>query len=155
MSRSIKKNLGGSITGAGMKKDQTIYHQNERSKVNGILKEVIKENGEGDAADKLVKNKIDYGVKYSDNYSWDSDGGSYIRDTDKSLAEYFDNKVMKDPHLWQEYRCHFDKYKRGYIMGIAFDMAGDNFDNEDSLRFWLSENRDRILRAVKKIEYGK
>lgn len=155
MSRSIKKNMGGSITGAGMKSDQKVYHQAERAKVNSLLNQIKKENGEGDTSDKLVKNRVDYGVKYSDNWSWGSDGGSYIQETDKSLSEYYDKHLLNNDNVWDDYQNHVRYHRTWWIVNRAFTMTGEKIESKEELMQWLKDNKEKVIRAVKKIDFGK
>lgn len=155
MSRSIKKNMGGTITGSGLKDDCTTYHRIERSKSKGLLKAIVRDNNEGDLSDKVVKNRIDYSVRYSDSWSWGSDGGSYLMETNQSLEDDFDKYITNNKDLWKEYERWIKRHYDYWVRKRFFMIVGDKVESEEELRALAVKYRDKTIRAVKKIDFGK
>ena len=117
MSRSYKKNMGSTIACCkNIKDDRTIYHKLERAKVRSQLKHLADDPEDEATQDKIIKEKIDYGIVWADTWNWSSDGGSYLIETDKDLRNEFE-KILSDKNLFYDYKCYKinDNYECGYF----------------------------------------
>lgn len=164
MSRSCKKNMGSTICCCkNIKDDRTVYHRIERAKSRRQLKKVKIDPENDKVLDEINKEKIDYDVKWADPWSWSSDGGSMLMETEASLSNDF-IKVLNDSELFEVY--YLVKTKEfPYYWPIRLGMPNqlEHFicklspENltEDKLVEWISSNRTRILQAYKKVTYGK
>lgn len=162
MSRSIKKRMGSTICCCkNIKDDRRIYHRAERAKAKRIIKDIVLDCEDDEASDSLIKNRVDYGVKWSDPWSWTSDGGSVLWETEESLKNDY-IQITSEPLLWEDYLIwketqstwRWHSFRHSYLKSIIFKFAPE-FKDEDTMFRWLRTNEKYILSVYKKINYGK
>lgn len=167
MSRSIKKNMGSTIACCkNIKDDRTIYHRLERARAKMLLKAIVADPEDDLKQDKVIKEKIDYNIIWADTWNWSSDGGSFIRETDKDLR--IDMEALKyDQTLFYDYKCYKknEKHKCGYFWNkmwlwsglreISIKLAPKNLKSDEQLKKWISKNSRHIISVYKKLNYGK
>ena len=137
MSRSFKKN--GFSTFACYKSDKwcrTTYNKNRRHKDKISCR---KYEGNLDSnffvSDKdFPNNKIDYSVKFSDKYSWSSDGGQYFCDDLSSIRREFEKEAFSQNLRFHDTDTCWDKYK---------SCLEQTFNNKK--RKWVVKLEKRVL----------
>ena len=160
MSRSHKKNMGSTIACCkNVKDDRTIYHKLERAKVRSQLKHLVNDSEDEVAQDKVIKEKIDYGIVWADTWNWSSDGGSILWETDKDLRLDF-KRMFADENLWYDFEylrngsAHND-WRCSTLKEIAIKLAPKNLVSEEELKKWIFKNENHIISVYKKTQYGK
>lgn len=132
MSRSFKKNGYSSwVRYSSDKWCKQTYARNRRRKDKAICKECEQENINdicvGDFLtpdDKFIKKSIDYSVRFSDRWSWSSDGGAYFQDDISSLRKDFEKEVFgfNDTSIWEKYqlgiKAKFNEEKAEYTLKL-------------------------------------
>ena len=116
--------------------------------------------------DKIVA-VVDYSCKYADNWSWVSDGGSFLMDTESSLQAKFNSEIFglesnwrhECQNIWQRYQSAL-KNKHSYSydfvdMVVSKDLPKKVFQNCEELIDWFRENQKWLLKVWKKLNYGK
>lgn len=160
MSRSIKKHNGGTVACCkNIKDDRIIYHRNERAKTKRQLKEVKLAPDDDLAIDKICTEKVDYNVKWADNWSWTSDGGSGLISTDSEIKQSYESFIRKGPDFaWNAYIKNDGNWNwrrdYEYIDFIAVSIAPKGL-NKDELYNWLLQNGEKVISVYRKKEYGK
>lgn len=162
MSKSVKKHMGGSFCSCrNIKNDRQVYHRIERSKVKRLLKEIKNDPENYKISDRLNKSKIDYDLKWADNWSWSSDGGSVLMETDASLSNDF-CKLLNSDTLFENYqKAKAKKFQRHWrycfntmLEETAINLAPEGL-SDNGLKYWINANREYILSVYKKLNYGK
>lgn len=162
MSRSIKKNMGGTwVCCKNVKSDRKVYHQNERAKSRDTLSAIKRDPDNEELDNKIIKNRIDRDVYYGDPYSWGSDGGSYLLETIDELKTDL-AKIIADEDLYEtykrtkaeEYKPHWRYRYNSTLERYTLTLAPEGLSPE-GLKYWIDNNRDRIFEFYKKMNYGK
>lgn len=116
--------------------------------------------------DKIVS-VVDYSCKYSDKWSWASDGGSFLMETESSLQCKFNSELFglesnwrhKPQNIWQRYQSAI-KNKQHYSydfvdMIVSKNLAKRQFQTCEELVVWFKENQKWLIKVWKKLNYGK
>lgn len=163
MSRSIKKNMGGTwVVCKNVKSDRKVYHSNERAKVREQLKSILDDPENEELDNKIIKNRIDRDVYFGDPYSWGSDGGSYLISTISDLKNDL-SKILSQDDLFETYkRTKAKEYKRHWrflynstLEQNLLTIAPNDLKDEDELYDWINNNQEKIFDYYKKMNYGK
>ena len=174
MSRSYKKHMGDTICGNSDKEDRIIYHRSYRRMVKRNCAELTRNyeinqifESQFDLPTDRIASGVDYSCTYADNWSWSSDGGSYLMETETGLIEKFDSEVFglksdwrqKPLDVWQRYEIALKdngRYTYDFVdLVVATNMPKKCFQCCDELIAWFRENQKRIIQLWKKINYGK
>ena len=174
MSRSYKKHMGGSYSGSSDKYSRSVYHRSKRRAYNQNCYELCKkyevkqifESTDDLLTDKIVS-VVDYSCKYADRWSWVSDGGSFLMETDFSLRVKFNSEIFglkgswrhRPQTVWQRYQYALkSKYLYSYDfvdMVVSKNLAEKEFQNFEELIIWFRENQKWLIEVWKKLNYGK
>lgn len=121
MSRSYKKGYSSWHHTSEDKWARNVYSRCRRAKDNHTLRECeifyrdckISEDCSEAPDDRFCKNRIDYSVKFSDKWSWPSDGGSYYREDLATVRRDINEELFSEESnhyshetIWDEY-CNY------------------------------------------------
>lgn len=169
MSRSYKKNPFLTICSSyGDKWCRTYYHKIERRKVKEILKNYPNN------IDKITsKSQIDYSLKYSDRWSWASDGGNYYSSDLSDIRKNFDEEIFsskftefvfhrykKQKNIWEQYQTYLENREKGSYNSskwdnIYFSIVPTTLKTSEELVEWLRENEERMIKLIYRRRYCK
>lgn len=174
MSRSYMKNMGGTWACGSDKYSRSMYQRSFRRTVNRYcnqlkncydIEQIFKIHEEL-PTDRIV-NGIDYSCRFADKWTWASDGGTYIRETESSLKIKFEEEIFgiafnwrkKSKDIWTRYN---DAFSNEYLWPDYFlelivkkNLPKKRFETKEDLILWLRENQKWLISVWKKINYGK
>ena len=116
--------------------------------------------------DKIVAG-VDYSCRYADKWSWASDGGSFLMETESSLRTKFNSEVFglesnwrhEPQNIWQRYQSAIKNkphYSYDFVdMIVSKNLPKKQFQTCDELVFWFKENQKWLIQVWKKLNYGK
>jgi hypothetical protein len=150
MSRSYKKNCGGKITTTSSDKvDKKIWHRTVRTATHNWENQMQDVSDYDDAPEPPGL----YDSPRSDTWSWNSDGGSFLQETDESII-----KMLNDVYNYPEeaIAAFNPKWASNWDM-IAVISKFIKIESAVQLRDFLSkkENFEKVIKLWKKLNYGK
>lgn len=174
MSRSYKKNMGDTWACGSDKYSRSMYQRSFRRRANRYCHQV-KDNYEIEQIFKAVEdlptdhivNGIDYSCRFADKWSWASDGGTFIKETEASLKQQFDKELFglvsdwrhSAQNVWERYNDALSSkslWTYYFVELIVYkNIPKRHFDNCDDLVLWMRENQKWLLSLWKRINYGK
>jgi len=102
--------------------------------------------------DKIVS-VVDYSCEYSDRWSWASDGGSFLMETESSLRRKFNSELFgfesswrhKPQNIWQRYQTAIKNkphYSYDFVdMIVSKNLPKRQFRTCEELVVWFKENQ--------------
>ena len=116
--------------------------------------------------DKIVAG-VDYSCRYADKWSWASDGGTFLMETEYSLRSKFNSELFGlksnwrhgPQNIWQRYLSAIKNkihYSYDFVdMVVSKNLSKKIFQNCDELIIWFKENQKWLIKVWKKLNYGK
>lgn len=157
MSRSYRKVGAYAYRSGTDKKDRTLYHREERAKVRDLLKAQEKLGTDvedfpyEEPCEKIVMNKVDRSLHFSDKWCWSSDGGAWWREDISSIRKDFDKALFGLPP-----ECVFSwKRKRSTIWDEYVENRNAKYNKEHPMLkvsvHYLVEDPDPFSRLRKRV----
>ena len=174
MSRSYTQNMGDTWACGSDKYSRNTYQRSYTRRANRYCQQV-KDNyeveqifdTEWDIPTDQIVNGIDYSCCFSDKWSWASDGGTFLKETESSLKQQFDKELFglvsdwrhSAQNVWERYNAALsgkNLWTYYFVELIVFkNLPKRQFESCDDLVLWLRENQKWLISLWKKINYGK
>lgn len=174
MSRSYKKNMGDTWACGSDKYSRNMYQRSYRRRANRHCQQV-KDNyeveqifyTEWDIPTDQIVNGIDYSCRFADRWTWPSDGGTFIKETDSSLKQKFESELFgyksdwthPPQNIWERYKTalSYNNLNSYFFVDLIVvkKLAKHRFNNCDDLVLWMREHQKWLISIWKKINFGK
>lgn len=153
MARSVKKNLGGKITTARSDKvSKRLWHKSVRAMKRNWIENAKSAND----IEEISASPRDVDSPRADTWSWQSDGGSFLKETDESVRKMLENLIQNAEEEVQEYKTGGNRWKSDWKM-ISVVSRFIKIESAKQVREFLGrkENSEKVLALWKKLNYGK